>query len=96
MARRQRATGRTRAELAAVHFLALLVHVLAAVAAVLAGPWKLMWFLPAMLGSLVAVWCVRYGVRWADAAEAAEAEEEARRAGTVTDPLPEVVRPDEE
>ncbi|QEU89516.1 hypothetical protein [Streptomyces viridosporus] len=93
MARRQRAAGRTRAELAAVHFLALLVHVLAAVAAVLAGPWKLMWFLPAMLGSLVAVWCVRYGVRWADAAEA---EEEARRAGTVTDPLPEVVRPDEE
>ena len=96
MARRQRATGRTRAELAAVHFLALLVHVLAAVAAVLAGPWKLMWFLPAMLGSLVAVWCVRYGVRWADAAEAAAAEEEARRSGTVTDPLPEAVRPDEE
>lgn len=99
MVRRRKAAGRTRAELAAVHSLALLVHVLAAVAAVLAGPWKLLWFLPALLGSLVAVWCVRYGVRWADAAEAAEAaaaEEAARRSGTVTDPSPQAVRPDEE
>lgn len=46
-----------------VYALAVLVHGAAVVGAVLGGPWMLVWFLPALLGSLVAVWCVRYGIR---------------------------------
>lgn len=63
MAGRRTTEGRARAELAAVYALAVLVYGSAVVGVVLGGPWTLMWFLPAMLGSLVAIWFVRHGIR---------------------------------
>lgn len=70
---------RTKAELAAVQALAVLVHGAAVAGVVLGGPWTLVWFLPALLGSLVAVWCVRYGIRLgASAASTAKDKEEHR------------------
>ncbi|GAA0923818.1 hypothetical protein [Streptomyces thermoalcalitolerans] len=57
-----------------VHALAVLVHGAAVVGVVLGGPWMLVWFLPALLGSLVAVWCVRYGIRL-ETPEASTAED---------------------
>lgn len=80
MAGRRTTAGRARAELAAVCALAVLVHGSAVVGAVLGGPWTLVWFLPAMLGSLVAVWCVRLGIRLdsASATDAADEEEQRR------------------
>jgi fatty acid desaturase len=66
--------------LAAVYALAVLVHGSAVVGAVLGGPWMLVWFLPAMLGSLVAIWCVRHGVRLGTSpvTDAADKEEQQR------------------
>ncbi|MFJ9660500.1 hypothetical protein ACIRPR_21375 [Streptomyces griseoflavus] len=63
MPRRQRAPTRAGVRTWAVRSLALLVHVLAAVGAVVAGPWQVVWFLPAMAGSLLAMWLVRLGDR---------------------------------
>ncbi|MBT2376645.1 MULTISPECIES: hypothetical protein [unclassified Streptomyces] len=38
------------------------VYGLAVLCAVARGPWALLYFSPALLGSLIAVWCVRRGV----------------------------------
>ncbi|MFJ1591895.1 hypothetical protein ACIOD0_16840 [Kitasatospora albolonga] len=58
-------TGRTqreRTEIAAIGAVAGLVYALAALCAVVRGPQTLLFFLPALLGAPVAVWCVRQGV----------------------------------
>ncbi|MYR97381.1 MULTISPECIES: hypothetical protein [unclassified Streptomyces] len=58
-------TGRTKrekTEVAAVWAVAGVVYALAVLCAVLRGPWMLLSFLPALVGVLVAVWCVRRGV----------------------------------
>ncbi|MEU6007738.1 hypothetical protein [Streptomyces sp. NPDC047453] len=59
-----------------VHALAVLVHGSAVAGAVLGGPWTIVWFLPAMLGSLVAIWCVRHGIRLGTSAGAAVEDEQ--------------------
>ncbi|MYV44729.1 hypothetical protein [Streptomyces sp. SID2888] len=46
-----------------IYALAAVVFGSAVAGAMLGGPWMLVWFLPAMLGSLVAIWCVRHGIR---------------------------------
>ncbi|MGX4691886.1 hypothetical protein [Streptomyces sp. JNUCC 63] len=51
--------------------LAALVHGSAVVGVVLGGPWTLVWFLPTMPGSLVAIWCVRHGIRLETSEESA-------------------------
>ncbi len=76
MAGRRVTAGRARAELAAVCALAVLVYGSAVVGVVLGGPWMLVWFLPALLGSLVAVWCVRHGIRLGTPAATGAADEE--------------------
>ncbi|MFF7902023.1 MULTISPECIES: hypothetical protein [unclassified Streptomyces] len=63
MAGRLSTAGRARAEIIAVSALAVLVYGSAVLGAVFSGPWTLVWFLPAMLGSLVAIWFVREGIR---------------------------------
>ncbi|MFE7232939.1 hypothetical protein ACFVAF_20210 [Streptomyces sp. NPDC057596] len=63
MAGRLSTAGRARAEMIGVSALAVLVHGSAVVGVVLGGLWTLVWFLPAMLGSLVAIWFVREGIR---------------------------------
>ncbi|MGW5970499.1 hypothetical protein [Streptomyces sp. NPDC055186] len=78
------AVRRVRAESAAVHAMALLVYGSAVVGAVFGGPWMIVWFLPALLGSLVAIWFVRHAARWersaaTHAAARAAAEEEEPR-----------------
>ncbi|MEU2795139.1 hypothetical protein [Streptomyces sp. NPDC007117] len=55
-------TRRERTEIAAIRAVAALVSGLALLCAVLKGPQLLLLFLPALLGSLVAVWCVQQGV----------------------------------
>ncbi|WNF28935.1 hypothetical protein RI138_20080 [Streptomyces sp. C11-1] len=55
-------TKRERTEIAAVRAVAVLVYALALLCAMLEGPRLLLYFLPALLGSLIAVWCVRQGV----------------------------------
>ncbi|MFE9925650.1 hypothetical protein ACFYQA_30025 [Streptomyces sp. NPDC005774] len=57
----------------------VLVYGSAVAGVVLGGPWMVVWFLPAMLGSLVAIWCVRYGIRWETSAARRAADEEERR-----------------
>ncbi|MFF9122920.1 hypothetical protein ACF09J_06400 [Streptomyces sp. NPDC014889] len=63
MAGRLSKAGRARAEMIGVCALAVLVHGSAVVGLVIGGLWTLVWFLPAMLGSLVAIWFVREGIR---------------------------------
>ncbi|MFJ8844167.1 hypothetical protein ACIRFF_14820 [Streptomyces cyaneofuscatus] len=58
-------TGRTKrekTEVGAVWAVAGVVYALAVLCAVLRGPWMLLYFLPALVGVLIAVWCVRRGV----------------------------------
>ncbi|MFE2295149.1 hypothetical protein [Streptomyces sp. NPDC059452] len=58
-------TGRTRrerTEIRAVWAVAGSVYALAVLCAVARGPQTLLYFLPALVGVLVAVWCVRQGV----------------------------------
>ncbi|MFF3893054.1 hypothetical protein ACFYY3_07655 [Streptomyces sp. NPDC001812] len=74
------AVRRVRVETAAVYAMAVLVYGSAVVGVVFGGPWTIVWFLPALLGSLVAIWCVRHAARWeASAAARAAAEEEEPR-----------------
>ncbi|MFJ6560514.1 hypothetical protein ACIQMV_11615 [Streptomyces sp. NPDC091412] len=63
----------------AFYALAVLVHGSAVAGVLRGGPWTLMWFLPAMLGSLVAVWFVRHGIRWGTSAATCAADEEEQR-----------------
>ncbi|QEV39508.1 hypothetical protein CP978_13900 [Streptomyces nodosus] len=46
-----------------IYALAAVVFGSAVAGVMLGGPWMLVWFLPAMAGSLVAIWCVRHGIR---------------------------------
>ncbi|MFE7208971.1 hypothetical protein ACFU93_02965 [Streptomyces sp. NPDC057611] len=81
MAERLSTAGRARAEMIGVSALAVLVHGSAVVGVVLGELWTLVWFLPAMLGSLVAIWFVREGIRAErSAATGAGAKEEPREA----------------
>ncbi|MFE9306123.1 hypothetical protein ACH4VM_34895 [Streptomyces sp. NPDC020792] len=67
----------------AVYALAVLVHGSAVAGVMLGGPWTLMWFLPAMLGSLVAVWFVRHGIRLGTSVATCAADEEEQREADV-------------
>ncbi|MFB8142176.1 hypothetical protein [Streptomyces parvus] len=53
---------REKTEIAAVWAVAGAVYALAVLCAVARGPKALLYFSPALLGSLIAVWCVRRGV----------------------------------
>ncbi|MEU3318251.1 hypothetical protein [Streptomyces sp. NPDC006785] len=54
-------------EIAAVRAMAVVVYVAALTTSVLVGPWVLVLFLPALVGSVAAVRLVRRGVLGADA-----------------------------
>ncbi|MFD9087431.1 hypothetical protein [Streptomyces prasinus] len=73
------ATRRVKTELVAVHAMAVLVYGSTVVGLVLGGPWMILWFLPAMLGSLVAIWYVRYGIREGAPVVTRTADREERR-----------------
>ncbi|MFG3391978.1 hypothetical protein [Streptomyces parvus] len=55
-------TRREKTEIVAVWTVAGAVYALAVLCAVARGPQTLLYFAPALLGSPIAVWCVRRGV----------------------------------
>ncbi|WP_411081851.1 hypothetical protein [Streptomyces sp. cmx-18-6] len=80
-----RRTRREKSEIAAVWAVAGAVHALAVLCAALRGPGALLWFLPALLGSLLAVWCVRRGVLVAVRSRASARTDMPARASARTD-----------
>ncbi|MFE9909274.1 hypothetical protein [Streptomyces clavifer] len=78
-------TRRERVETAAVCVLAVLVHGAAVVSVVVAGPWTLVPFVPALIGSLVAVRLVRRAIVEARAGTAGRESAGPERSGTEPD-----------
>lgn len=79
MVGRWAAVRRARAESAAVCAMASLVYGSAVVGVVFGGPWMIVWFLPALPGSPVAIWFVRHAARGEASAAARVAEKEEPR-----------------